>query len=77
MSNGLSIFVTALALLNVIGCGWLVWWTTRPRTHEVAKGEVIDHVWDGDLQERNNPLPRWWLILFFLSMGFCLSLIHI
>ena len=20
-------FVTVLALLNVIGCGWLVWWT--------------------------------------------------
>jgi cytochrome c oxidase cbb3-type subunit 3 len=71
MSHGWSIFVTTLALLNVIGCGWLVWWTTRPRTNEVAKGEVIDHVWDGDLQERNSPLPRWWLILFFLSMAFC------
>ncbi len=71
MSSGLSICVTVLALLNVIGCGWLVWWTTRPRTHEVGTGEVIDHVWDGDLQERNNPLPRWWLLLFFLSMGFC------
>ena len=28
-------------------------------------------MWDGDLQERNSPLPRWWLILFFLSMAFC------
>ena len=27
--------------------------------------------WDGDLQERNNPMPRWWLWLFFLSMVFC------
>jgi cytochrome c oxidase cbb3-type subunit 3 len=71
MSNGWSIFVTVLALLNVAGCGWLVWWTTRPRSHEVAKGEVIDEVWDGDLQERNSPLPRWWLILFFASMAFC------
>ena len=22
------------------------------------------HVWDGDLEEYNNPLPRWWLGLF-------------
>ena len=38
---------------------------------EVAKGEIIDHVWDGDLQERNNPMPRWWLILFYITIVFC------
>ena len=57
--------------LNVLGCGWLIWWTARSRPSEVAKGEVIDHVWDGDLQERNNPMPRWWLILFLLTIVFC------
>ena len=50
---------------------WLIWWTARSRPDEVAKGEVIDHVWDGDLQERNNPMPRWWLILFLLTIVFC------
>lgn len=29
---------------------------------------TLDHTWDGDLQERNNPLPRWWLILFVGSI---------
>jgi cytochrome c oxidase cbb3-type subunit 3 len=28
-------------------------------------------VWDGNLRERNNPMPRWWLILFFLSIAYC------
>src|SRR5450755_1764961 len=66
-----SIVIAIVASLNVLGCGWLIWWTARSRPDEVSKGEVTDHVWDGDLQERNNPMPRWWLILFFLSIIFC------
>ena len=33
-------------------------------------GEKDDHVWDEDLREYNNPLPRWWLGLFWLSAIF-------
>ncbi len=28
------------------------------------------HVWDEDLREMNNPLPRWWMWLFILSALF-------
>lgn len=28
------------------------------------------HVWDGDLEEYNNPLPRWWLGLFIITVIF-------
>lgn len=28
------------------------------------------HVWDGDLQEFNNPLPGWWLWTFYATMIF-------
>ena len=45
-------------------------WTTKPRADEVGENEVIDHVWDGDLQERNSPLPRWWLWLFYITIVF-------
>jgi len=71
LSHTLSVVIAIVASLNVLGCGWLIWWTSRSRPNEVTQGEVIDHVWDGDLQERNNPMPRWWLILFFLSIIFC------
>jgi cytochrome c oxidase cbb3-type subunit III len=71
MSRTLSIVIAVATCLNVLACGWLIWWTARSRPDEVGKGDVIDHVWDGDLQERNNPMPRWWLILFFLTIGFC------
>jgi cytochrome c oxidase cbb3-type subunit 3 len=70
MSRFWSAFITILSIVNVLACGWLIWWTARSRPNEVDKGEVIDHVWDGDLQERNNPMPRWWLWLFYLCMIF-------
>src|SRR5450631_3860173 len=71
LSYTLGVVIAIVACLNVLGCGWLIWWTARSRPDEVSKGEVIDHVWDGDLQERNNPMPRWWLILFWLTIVFC------
>src|SRR5690606_15683139 len=35
-----------------------------------AASEKTGHVWDGDLEEYNNPLPRWWLGLFILTVLF-------
>lgn len=39
---------------------------------EVKKGQVetTGHVWDGDLREYNNPLPRWWLWAFYGTIVF-------
>lgn len=71
LTHTLSIIVAIVSVLNVLGCAWLIWWTARSRPDEVSPGQVIDHVWDGDLQERNNPMPRWWLMLFFASIAFC------
>ena len=32
--------------------------------------ETTGHKWDGDLEELNNPLPRWWLNLFYITLAF-------
>ncbi|MDA8225642.1 MAG: cytochrome-c oxidase, cbb3-type subunit III [Betaproteobacteria bacterium] len=34
--------------------------------------QTTGHVWDGDLQEYNNPLPNWWLIAFYTTVVFAL-----
>ncbi len=34
--------------------------------------ETTGHVWDEDLEELNNPMPRWWLWLFYASVAFSL-----
>jgi cytochrome c oxidase cbb3-type subunit 3 len=34
--------------------------------------QTTGHAWDGDLQEFNNPLPRWWLWSFYATALFAL-----
>jgi cytochrome c oxidase cbb3-type subunit 3 len=34
--------------------------------------ETTGHVWDSNLQEYNNPLPRWWLWGFYATVVFAL-----
>ena len=35
-----------------------------------AAVQTTGHAWDGDLQEFNNPLPRWWLWAFYGTVVF-------
>jgi cytochrome c oxidase cbb3-type subunit 3 len=56
---------------NIGGVAWLLWWTRRQRGPMATEPkETTGHVWDGDLRELNNPLPRWWLWLFVLTVLF-------
>ncbi len=34
--------------------------------------QTTGHAWDGDLQEFNNPLPRWWLWGFYATVVFAI-----
>lgn len=34
--------------------------------------QTTGHVWDGDLQEYNNPLPVWWTYAFYATIVFAL-----
>lgn len=70
MSSFWSGWIIVLTVGNILACLWLVWWTMRRRTGEAAQGDVTGHTWDGDLQEYNNPLPRWWLWLFYITLIF-------
>ncbi len=72
MSPLMQAIVLIFTCLNVLACAWLIWWTALRRPDEVEEGAVKEHVWDGDLRERNNPMPRWWLILFYLTIVFAL-----
>jgi cytochrome c oxidase cbb3-type subunit III len=74
VSPGLSAFVIILTSLNIIGAAWLMLSMRRRGGGEPGpSAETTGHVWDGDLGELNNPLPRWWLWLFFISVGFALA----
>ena len=66
-----SIYVAVIALASVIGCGVFLAMQSKAR---IAKhGETTGHTWDGDLAEYSNPLPRWWMWLFHITVVFSLA----
>jgi len=70
MSTSWSWYIIILTVLNIVACFWLIRWTSKRRVGEAPQGDTTGHTWDGDLQEYNNPLPRWWLWLFYLTILF-------
>jgi cytochrome c oxidase cbb3-type subunit 3 len=66
-----NIYVAGLTLVSILACLVLLWvsGTTKAETlHDNTTG----HVWDGDLKEMNNPLPKWWVYLFVITVVFAL-----
>ncbi|MBI5041814.1 MAG: cytochrome-c oxidase, cbb3-type subunit III [Gammaproteobacteria bacterium] len=63
-------WVILLTVGNILACWWLIIWATKRRAGEAATGDVTGHSWDDTLQEYNNPLPRWWLWMFHLTLVF-------
>ena len=70
MSSFWSNYIIILTSLNIVGCFWLIKWASKKREGEAKEGEVTGHVWDGTLEELNNPMPKWWLWMFYISLVF-------
>ncbi len=69
MSTFWSIFITTLTILSIVAIVWLLIVTARTKASEIQES-TTGHTWDEDLTEYNNPLPRWWLWLFLLTVLF-------
>lgn len=75
-SNFWSLYVAGLTILGILGCGILLWVTARKKV-ESASDNTTGHVWDEDLREMNNPMPRWWMWLFVITIVFSLAYLAI
>jgi cytochrome c oxidase cbb3-type subunit III len=73
VSASTSILIAVVTLANIAAAMWLLWWTSKRRGEQAGPGETTGHVWDEDLREYNNPLPRWWLGLFVITTIFGLA----
>ena len=51
---------------------FLLAWRLSSRRPAAEPVETSGHVWDEDLAEYNNPLPRWWLNLLYLTIVWAL-----
>ena len=71
-NSGWSNYIALVSLVGIVWCIWLLASQRKAKVIHTADGAVADtgHIWDGDLRELNNPLPRWWAWMFFLSCIF-------
>lgn len=63
------IYITIITLVSVVACLLLLWISAKTKAATVSDN-TTGHVWDGDLREMNNPLPRWWVGLFIITCVF-------
>lgn len=68
VSNGWALFVAAATVLGLALCLALLIIASRRKV--MAEDNSTGHVWDEDIRELNNPLPRWWMVLFVLTVVF-------
>jgi len=66
--DGWSIFVAAAVALSLVFCVILLIVASRRKV--MSNDNTTGHTWDVDLREMNNPLPRWWVGLFVITVVF-------
>jgi cytochrome c oxidase cbb3-type subunit 3 len=66
------IFITVISVGGVIGCALLLWLTSKIKASSPNGDNTNGHVWDETLREMNNPLPRWWVWMFIITIVFSL-----
>jgi len=63
-----SWWVSIPTVLGLIWCAWLAYTNAQATTDDEA--DAAEHVWDEDIRENNNPLPKWWLNMFYITVVF-------
>ncbi|NIA27129.1 MAG: cytochrome-c oxidase, cbb3-type subunit III [Desulfobulbaceae bacterium] len=66
-------FVAAGTIAFVIWCAYLIRWAGKQGPQNKEDEDLIGHRWDGDLEELNNPAPKWWLYLYFTTIAWAVG----
>ena len=62
-------FISAIVIGGIIFCMTVLFITSK--SHDPAHtGESTGHVYDEDIVEMNNPMPRWWMWMFIITCVF-------
>lgn len=71
--DGWGIYVAVMTIASIIACAVLLKSVSTKRPRAGEQMDTTGHVWDGDLAEWNNPLPLWWMWLFYLTIVFAIA----
>ncbi len=68
MSGFWSLWIIVLTLGTIVFCWWLLY-ANREKESVTGDVQTTGHVADG-IEEYDNPLPRWWFIMFVVTLVF-------
>jgi cytochrome c oxidase cbb3-type subunit 3 len=67
VSDFWNLYVIVIVVGSILACGLLLIMQGKAT---FTPGKTMGHVWDGDLEEYNNPMPKWWSWLFVITIIF-------
>ena len=65
-----EVYIALISLVSIVACAVFL---KMQSVRRVTEPDTSGHVWDEDLSEYNNPLPRWWAWLFYITIFFSLG----
>ena len=65
-----DVFIAVVSVVSIVACA--VFLKSQSVRRAPGKVQTTGHTWDEDLAEYNNPLPRWWSWLFYITVVFAL-----
>ena len=66
------LYISVITVVSILACAVLLYINTT-QSSKGAQTDTTGHMWDEDLSEWNNPLPRWWMWLFYITIVFSLA----
>src|SRR3990167_3193391 len=72
MSTFWSWYITLLTVGTLLALLWLVFATRKSETQKGATEQTMGHSFDG-IEEYDNPLPKWWFMLFIITIIFAIG----
>jgi len=70
-----SLFIIAGTVGGILFC-FILLRSNMTANVDAKQGKEVKatgHVWDGDLEELNSPLPSWWLYMFYFTIIFAIG----
>lgn len=71
MTSFWSWYIVILTSGTLLAMAWLIFATRKGQRSDTTE-ETVGHVYDG-IEEYDNPLPRWWFMLFVGTLVFAIS----
>jgi cytochrome c oxidase cbb3-type subunit 3 len=71
VNNFWNVYVIGLTVASLLFCVFII--LSNRAQKKAGPVELHGHVWDETLAEFNNPLPRWWVGLFWITIFFAVG----